>query len=182
MGIAAESHRWLVHATLSPGVLMTIDATSFRQAAGSFASSVTVVAVGAPEGFQTMTATAFCSLSMNPTLVLICLDKDSHTLSCLSKSSRFNIDILGADQEHLSRYFSSRGHDKSLDKTDYHLTESGLPVFERSAAHFECDCVTLLEEGDHVIVVGRVKDVVTRDEVEPLLYFRGGYRRLAPGQ
>jgi flavin reductase (DIM6/NTAB) family NADH-FMN oxidoreductase RutF len=158
---------------------MTVDEMSFRQAAGSFASSVTVLAVAAPDGFQAMTATAFCSLSLNPPLVLTCLDKNSRTLAYLSASKDFNINVLGGHQEYLSTYFSTRGHDNSIGEAACELTKSGLPVFEGSVAHFECECVDLVEEGDHIIVVGRVADATIRSDMEPLLYFRGTYRHLA---
>ena len=161
------------------GVPMTVDAMSFRQAAGSFASSVAVLSVPSPDGFQAMTATAFCSLSLNPPLVLTCLDKNSRTLAHLSGSKDFNINVLGEHQERLSTYFSTRGHNNSLGEAAHRLTKSGLPVFEGSVAHFECECVDLVEEGDHVIVIGKVQDATIRDDLEPLLYFRGSYRHLA---
>ncbi len=127
-----------------------------------------------------MTATAFCSLSLNSTLVLACLDRNSRTLSEFRNSQDFNINILSWEQEHLSRRFSSRGTgERSLDGIKFRLTDSGLPVFEGAAATLECKCVELVEGGDHVIVVGEVKNAAIRGEVEPLIYFRGAYRRLA---
>lgn len=115
-----------------------------------------------------MTATAFCSLSLDPPLILVCLDRNSRTLAEFKKSQEFNVNILGRHQENVSRLFSTRGAgERSLDGVKFRLTASGLPVFEGASAALECRCVELVDGGDHMIVVGEVSNALLQAESNP---------------
>lgn len=158
---------------------MSIDKALFRQVAGSFASGVTVITTGGGEaGFHGMTASAFTSLSLEPPLVLVCIDRKAETLRALQDARRFVINILAADQEHLSRTFASKDspHAHGLNGIDYTLGEVGLPLLTGSLAYFECNLYQELDGGDHIIAVGEVVTAGVGDLEEPLLYFRGRYR------
>jgi flavin reductase (DIM6/NTAB) family NADH-FMN oxidoreductase RutF len=161
---------------------LSIDPALFTQIAGSFASGVTVITTGSQGEFHGMTASAFTSLALDPTLVLVCIDRAAETLPVLQHSGRFNVNILAADQEQLSRQFATKSSPEShgLQGVDYSLGESGLPLLAGALAWFECRTVQQYDGGDHVIVVGEVEAGGVRDDGEPLLYFRRRYRRLAP--
>ncbi len=122
---------------------MSIDKALFRQVAGSFASGVTVITTGSEGSFHGMTASAFTSLSIDPTLVLVCVDKNARTLGALHESQMFNVNILAADQEFFSRTFSSKDspHAHGLVGIDYKLGELGLPILDGVLAFFECRVV-----------------------------------------
>jgi 4-nitrophenol 2-monooxygenase / 4-nitrocatechol 4-monooxygenase, reductase component len=157
---------------------MAIDDARFRQALGHFASGVTVVTTeleGMPYG---MTVSAFSSVSLRPPLVLICIDKGVGTHDAITKAGRFAVSILRRDQEAVSRQFATRGPEKfsgiAIDRGAL-----GLPLVQGALARIECSLHATFDGGDHTIFVGRVEHA-DLTEGPPLLYFRGGYRQLAP--
>ncbi|HXG02748.1 MAG TPA: flavin reductase family protein [Candidatus Binatia bacterium] len=151
----------------------------FRRLLGHFATGVTVVtttdADTRPAG---LTVSAFCSLSLDPPLVLICVDHKAQTYPALRESGRFAVNILGAEHEALSRRFAGTGLDK-FEGVAWRPSPRGLPLLEGVLAHLECTIVAAHDEGDHTIFVGRVEAGGTGSG-EPLLYYRGRYQRLAP--
>jgi flavin reductase (DIM6/NTAB) family NADH-FMN oxidoreductase RutF len=157
---------------------VSIDRALFRQAAGSFASGVTVITTGGEGNFHGMTASAFTSLSLEPTLVLVCIDKKAETLPVLQAAGRFVINILAADQEHLSRTFASKDSPQAhgLAGIDYRLGDLGVPVLNGALAFFECNLYQEVDGGDHVVIMGEVESAGIGDIEDPLLYFRGRYR------
>ena len=157
---------------------MSIDKALFRQVAGSFASGVTVITTGSEGNFHGMTASAFTSLSLEPTLVLVCFDKRAETLEALQAAGRFNVNILAADQEHLSRTFASKDSPAAhgFNGIDYEIGELGLPVLVGSLAYFECLVKEEVDGGDHMIIIGEVENGGIGEIEDPLLYFRGRYR------
>jgi flavin reductase (DIM6/NTAB) family NADH-FMN oxidoreductase RutF len=156
-----------------------IDPSDFRRVLGHFASGVTLIttcdADARPAG---LTASAFTSVSLDPPLVLVCVDHKAQSFPALAESRRFAVNILRGDQEHLSRRFASTRLDK-FDGVAFVLSDLGLPLIEGALAHIECVTVNAHAEGDHTIFVGRVERAATGDG-EPLLYYRGRYARL-PG-
>lgn len=160
---------------------MPIDKTLFRQVAGSFASGVTVVTSERDGVFHGMTASAFTSLSLEPALVLVCMDRATGTLTALQSTGCFNINILGVAQENLSRMFASKDDPgrHGLKGAEYTIGTLGMPVLKGALAYFECRVVQQYDGGDHVIVVGEVENAGFSEDADPLLYFRGRYRRLA---
>lgn len=156
---------------------MSIDQTQFRHVLGHFASGVTVVTT-CHEGFcHGITVSAFCSLSLVPPLVLICIDQRNTSHQLIADAGIFAVNLLAADGELLSRHFASREPDKFA-KVAHHFGEIGAPLLDDAMATLECRVVERYPGGDHSIFVGEVLSSSAREDVEPLLYFRGGYRQL----
>lgn len=157
---------------------MSVTDADFKAAMASFASGVVVVTTvdeaGTPYGF---TATAFCSVSKNPPLCLVCPGHSAEALPVLRTVRRFAVSMLERRQEHLSTRFATHGIDK-FDGVDFRPGQAtGCPILSGALSTLECETETSLVAGDHDIFVGRI----VRIEVgagDPLLYFRGGYRDL----
>jgi flavin reductase (DIM6/NTAB) family NADH-FMN oxidoreductase RutF len=160
---------------------MPIDPNLYRQVASCFASGVTIITSGEEGAYHGMTASAFTSLSLNPPMVLVCVDRGARTLGVIESSGFFNVNILAGDQEDVSRRFAKRsepGEDGMRD-TVYTLGKLGAPRIKGALAYFECRVALRYDGGDHVIFVGAVEGGEIDDEAEPLLYFQGKYRALA---
>ena len=160
-----------------------VTATEFRQAIGHFATGVTVVTSvgedGAPVG---TTASAVTSLSLDPPLVLVCLDRSSLTLEAVRRHGAFVINVLAAPQEHLSDNFARRGPAAAWDGVGHRPGPTGTPRLDGVLAALECTFTDSFPGGDHEIVIGRVDDVETSGEdATPLLYWRGTYTSLGRG-
>lgn len=157
---------------------MSIDQAEFRRVMGHFASGVTVVTV-CHEGFcHGITVSSFCSLSLEPPLVLICIDRRYASHELIQQSGTFAVNILAEDGEWLSRHFASRETDKFA-KVAYHTGHNGVPVLNDALASIECRLVNQFDGGDHSIFVGEVLGMNADAEKRPLLYFRSGYHQLA---
>lgn len=152
----------------------------FRRVLGHFATGVTIVTTcdgdARPSG---LTVSAFASLSLDPPLVLVCVDHKSQTYPALRESGRFAVNVLTTGQEALSRRFASTQLDK-FDGLPYRISELGLPLLVSALVHLECVTVSTHVEGDHTIFVGRVERTGVNDG-DPLLYFCGRYNRLSEG-
>ncbi len=160
---------------------MSIDSQDFRKALGTFATGVTVVttvdAAGRPSG---MTVSSFCSVSLEPPLVLFCLGRGADTFEAFAACEKFAVNVLGHDHAHLSERFAALGKEKWRGLS-YETWELGCPILPEAIAALECRTVQTHEAGDHLIIVGRVVDLAVRDETSgPLIHYRGAYRRLAP--
>jgi flavin reductase (DIM6/NTAB) family NADH-FMN oxidoreductase RutF len=157
---------------------MPVDDASFRLALSQFATGVTVVltrdAAGAPVG---LTVNAFTSVSLDPPLVLICVDVRSDAHDPIAASGIFGVSVLSETQEDVSRRFAWRGPDKFQGVVLEH-GETGALLVPGATAHLECAVVEAHRAGDHTIYVGRVR-VLRVNPGPPLVYHRGGYRRLA---
>ena len=153
-----------------------ISPADFRHVLSHFASGVTVVTTTdsdtRPAG---LTASAFTSVSLDPPLILVCVDHKSQTYPALLERGRFAVNILTADQSDLSKRFASTRLDKFTD-VRFHASESGLPLLDDALAFLECSTVNTHVEGDHTIFVGLVERAGTGSG-DPLLYFRGRYDR-----
>jgi flavin reductase (DIM6/NTAB) family NADH-FMN oxidoreductase RutF len=155
---------------------MPIDDARFRQAMGHFASGVTVVTTAAGGELYGMTVSSFSSLSLNPPLILICIDKGVPSHDILKDAGRFVVNILEERQEHLSRRFATSASDK-FKGVAWHTGKLGLPVLANTLAVIECSLRDILDGGDHSIFIGEVVDAEIR-EGAPLLYYRRGYHEL----
>jgi flavin reductase (DIM6/NTAB) family NADH-FMN oxidoreductase RutF len=155
-----------------------IAAADFRRVLGHFASGVTIVTTsdgdGRPAG---LTASAFTSVSLEPPLVLVCIDHKSQSHAPLVEGGRFAVNILCIEQQSLSRKFATTRLDK-FEGVTYRVSPLGLPLIADALAHLECVTVSTHVEGDHTILVGRVEEAASSGTGEPLLYFRGQYSRL----
>lgn len=159
---------------------MSIDPQHFRQALSRFASGVTVVSArradGAPIG---VTVSAFCSVSLTPPLILVCLDKATLDLAVYAEGPRFAVNVLAETQQAVSNAFAYPGPVPPFEATAYRTGAGDVPLIEGTVAALECSRFAAHDAGDHVIVVGLVDNAVCR-EGAPLLYANGGYRGLAP--
>jgi flavin reductase (DIM6/NTAB) family NADH-FMN oxidoreductase RutF len=157
---------------------MTIDPDSFRSVLGRFASGITVVTTIDHDGRDAgMTVSAFCSVSLSPPLVQICIDRSASVYDAIVNAERFGVNVLASDQEALSRRFSSIDSTYRFDGLGYSRGESGVVLLDEALAHIECSLVSRHEAGDHTICIGQVEVASTR-EARPLLYYRGGYAQL----
>ena len=157
---------------------MPVTKDEFRSAMSRFASGVTVITMKAADNWpQGITVSAFSSLSLEPPLVLVCIDKRASLYSLLIEGAHFAVNILAEDQELISRRFASRDEDR-FSGTGYREGITGAPLLEGALGHIECRVVHVYPGGDHSIVVGEVETANVTDG-KPLAYFRGGYARLA---
>lgn len=150
----------------------------FRRVLGHFATGVTVITTTDAEGRATgLTVSAFCSVSLDPPQVLVCIDHKSQSYPALRERGRFAVNILSAEHEHVSRRFATTRLDK-FEGIPYTLGRLGVPLIEGALAQLECRTVSQHVEGDHTILVGVVEEA-RYGAGEPLLYYRGRYGRLA---
>ncbi len=157
---------------------MAVSKDDFKKVMGSFAAGVTVVttvdADGKPWG---LTATAFSSLSMDPPLCLVCIDKKSGSHQAVEGSKKFAVNFLRDAQEAVSNKFASRSEDKYSGVEHTLGAETGCPLLAGALATMECRLVNVFDGGDHSIFVGELCSVEVSEGV-PLVYWRGGYRKL----
>jgi flavin reductase (DIM6/NTAB) family NADH-FMN oxidoreductase RutF len=157
---------------------MTIDPDSFRSVLGRFASGITVVTTRDGEGRDVgMTVSAFCSVSLDPPLVQVCVDHAASLYAALVVSTRYGVSILAAEQEALSRRFATAESTRRFDGIGYRRGESGVLLLDDALAHLECRIVASHDTGDHTMFVGEVESATARN-ARPLLYYRGGYAQL----
>ena len=151
----------------------------FRDAASRFASGVTVAAAVHDGLHHAITATAFASLSIDPPLVLLALDRAGQLLSLVRDSGRVGLSILSEDQEQVGRRTSARGRrpDELVQEAATTTAVTGAPLIVGALAWFDCEVESITEHGDHAIIVGRVVAAASTDG-EPLVYFRRAYRAL----
>ena len=156
----------------------TIDPATFRAVLGRFASGVTVVTVRDAEGRDHgMTVSAFCSVSLEPPLVLACIDRSAALLPTLGAGATYAINVLSESQEALSRRFAAEVDDR-FDGVGYTRGPAGSPLLEDALAWLECRVEARVDAGDHVVVIGRVEHAQVSERAAPLLYYRSGYGRL----
>ena len=154
---------------------MAIDQEAFKQALSRFASGVTVVTVEAGGTKHGMTASSFASVSLDPPRVLVCLDKSSRTRSLLADT--FAINVLSSEQEAVSRAFAHAG-DKPFADLEHEMgATSGAPLLHGALAWIECATSSIVDGGDHDIIIGDVTGC-TSAEGQPLIYFSRTYRTL----
>ena len=154
-----------------------IDPDSFRSALGRFASGITIItARDRHERDHGMTVSAFCSVSLEPPLVLVCIGHDASMHALLMDVDQVGISVLGNSQEPLSRRFADPESDR-FDGVGYARGESGVALLDDALVHLECTVVARHEAGDHTILVCGV-DRAQAGDGRPLLYYRGGYAQL----
>jgi flavin reductase (DIM6/NTAB) family NADH-FMN oxidoreductase RutF len=147
---------------------MSLNASEFRRAMGCFATGVTIITVDLEGEVHGMTANAFASVSLDPMLVLVCVDHATRTHSHLHAKKRFD-------------YYArpERAHDRAEVETGarFDRTTHGTPILHGSLAYLECRLHSAQNAGDHTIFIAEVEEVVVR-EGQPLLFFRGKYRQV----
>jgi flavin reductase (DIM6/NTAB) family NADH-FMN oxidoreductase RutF len=151
----------------------------FKAAMASFAAGVTVVTTVDDAGqAHALTATAFSSLSAEPPLCLVCVDKRSRAHGPLLARPFFAVSILDAAQQHISAQFATKNGDKFSGVAWRRGSITGCPIIDGALAQVECEVQTVYNGGDHDIFVGRLLSVAVTTGA-PLVYFRGSYARLA---
>ena len=159
---------------------MTLSPGDFRVAMGCFATGVTVITVDQDGEIHGMTANAFSSVSLDPPLVLVCVDHRARTHAHLHARKRFGVNVLAADQRSISEYYarSTETHQHAEESgASFDRTPHGTPVLHGALAYLECRLHSAQPAGDHTIFIGEVEDVKIR-EGKPLLYFRSKYRSM----
>jgi flavin reductase (DIM6/NTAB) family NADH-FMN oxidoreductase RutF len=159
---------------------MAIEPQELRRVMGHFATGVTVITTkdqgGNPNG---LTANAFMSLSLNPPLVLISVDKGATCYGCFGLQNGFTVNFLSEDQEEISRRFATKGADKFAD-LKWQPGSNGAAIIEGVMGYVECVITESHDGGDHTIVVGEIVNAGATGE-RPLLFFKGKYQRLPAG-
>jgi flavin reductase (DIM6/NTAB) family NADH-FMN oxidoreductase RutF len=163
---------------------MDLTQAEFRRAMGCFATGVTIVTVDLDGEVHGMTANAFASVSLDPLLLLVCVDRKARTHAHLHARKRFGINILSEQQQAISKYYAQPiySHERAEQEAGarFDRTVKGTPVLHDALAYLECKLNSTQEAGDHTIFIAEVEDVVVRNG-EPLLFFRGKYRKMGQG-
>jgi flavin reductase (DIM6/NTAB) family NADH-FMN oxidoreductase RutF len=159
-------------ASVSPN---SIDSALFRKVLGAYPTGVSVVtAIGQDGGPIGMVVGTFTSVSLDPPLVGFLPDKKSSTWPQIEAAGHFCVNVLGSDQQAICRSVSAKGPEKFVG-VDYAISRHNLPVIAGSIASIECSIHSVVEAGDHWIVLGNVLGLeITRDE-DPMLFHRGRY-------
>jgi flavin reductase (DIM6/NTAB) family NADH-FMN oxidoreductase RutF len=159
---------------------LAVDPLEFRGIIGHFATGVTVITTSAGDQLHGMTANAVSSLSLDPVMVLICVDKTTFTHRVLDQGGVFVVNILGEQQEAMSRIFAKKGEPETgtLRGQAFRLGETGAPILDGCLAYIECRVANVMAGGDHSIFLGEVVSEGVEEEMRPLLFYRGGYHTL----
>lgn len=162
---------------------MPLDPKSLRRAFGTFATGVTVVTTGGSVP-HAMTANSFTSVSLDPALVLVCVDRCAVMHRCLSAAGHFGVSVLASHQEAEARHFADRS--RTLGAAQFEHVDwlpgslTGAPLLGGALAHFECELWRAYDGGDHTIFLGKVLWLDYRPDGDPLLVFRSGFRQITP--
>lgn len=160
-----------------------IEADEFKEALSTWASGVSVVTAVQDGAHYGLTVSSFCSLSLEPPLVLICLNRANRLPAMIEATGRFAVNVLAAGQEAASNHYARSGREPTAAfaaAAPGTLTDTGYAVLTDASATLECTLREAMDQGDHTIVVGAVEGTHVRPGAEPLLYFSRGYRTLAP--
>ncbi len=155
---------------------MTVSEAEFKSVLGRFATGVTVLTTCDGERPAGVTVNAFASVSLNPPLVMVCIDKRSHMHDLVQRTGFFAVNVLGAHQQEISRRFAGQTGDRDhrFTMTPFHSGITGAPVLESSIAHVECRLAAVYPGGDHSIFLGSVESVGAVPG-DPLLYYHSQY-------
>jgi flavin reductase len=157
----------------------TVEVSAFRDAMGSFATGVTVVTVASDHGdIHGITVNSFSSVSLDPMLVLICLEKTSRGLGLIERAGAFAVNVLSAGQHDLARRFANRHRPVGaamFDGVPFKPGLTGCPVLVDATASFDCRLRRSHPAGDHLIVLGEVVALAHHPQLEPLIFHAGTY-------
>lgn len=144
----------------------------FKEVMGGYPSGVTVITtVDANQQPIGLTANSFVSVSIDPLLVLWCIDKKSGSLEAFEKNDHFAVNILAADQETACWTFANRAETDRFSKVDWSWSEKKVPLLEQTFATFECEKDQIIDAGDHYILLGKVINI-EKNAQDPMLYYR----------
>jgi flavin reductase (DIM6/NTAB) family NADH-FMN oxidoreductase RutF len=161
-------------------VSLPLDKPSFRYALGHFATGVTVMTTSASGRMHGMTVSAFASVSLDPMLILVCVEQSTLMHRLLSVSRSFAVNILGEHGEATSRFFADNARLAAPEFREgtFRLGTTGAPLLNEATGYLEATVHSSHDAGDHTVVIGRVIALEITSEEEPLIYYRSGYRQL----
>jgi flavin reductase (DIM6/NTAB) family NADH-FMN oxidoreductase RutF len=155
-----------------------MDANTFRQLLSHFASGIAIVTACDGERDVGMTVSAFCSVSLSPPLVLVCVDRSASMHDLLLRHPRLGISIMASEHEAHCRRFADKNETCRFHGVSCTRGESSVLLLDDAMAHLECQLVHHCHAGDHTIFIAEVERGAMRDG-QPLLYFRGHFAQLA---
>jgi len=155
-----------------------IDAATFRRVMSRFASGIAIITTCDGEQDYGMTVNAFCSVSLSPPLVLVCVDHQATMHDLLLQHPKLGISIMAAEHEAHCRRFADRSETRRFEGVACRRGESAVMLLEDAMAHLECQLVHHCEAGDHTIFIAEVQRAAMRDG-RPLLFFGGQFAQLA---
>jgi len=160
-----------------------ITEAAFKAACGRYATGVSIVTAAGEGGKKEgLTVNSFTSLSLDPPLVLFCLDKNAGSFEPFVKTERFAVNVLGEEQAAISTHFAKPGIAEKFAGVPHRVDADGLPLLDGVLARIVCAVEVHYDGGDHVILVGRVERIdLGEEQGRPLVYFRGGYGKFSPG-
>lgn len=163
----------------TPDTWWGLSARELRDAFGAYATGVTLVTAQGPDGPVGITANSFTSISLDPPLLLVCVDRRARSLPAFERAESFAVNVLHADHEPLSNRFARpHGDGERFDHAGWTTGALGLPILADALAVFECRRHAVHEGGDHRIFLGRVEALRRHSAAEPLVVFQGAYRSL----
>jgi len=162
---------------------MTVNIEDFKKGLKLWASGVAVVTTKSKAfGAQGMTVTAFSSVSVDPPLILVCINDTADTGDGIRESQSFAVNFLNAGQEAVSNQFAGGcSQQQRFENISWSEAATGTPIFDTCLASLDCKVVQQVRAGTHWIIIGEVQDVVCRSG-DPLLYFSSAYRQLQPAE
>jgi len=163
-----------------PGVAPAIDKPSFRYAMGHFPTGVTVMTTSAAGRLHGMTVSAFASVSLEPLLILVSVERSTLMHQLVFDSRAFAINILGKRSEGTARYFADNARLAAAEfrEGSFRLGSTGSPILNEATGYLEATVHSAHQAGDHTIIVGQLVALEVSSEEEPLVYYRSGYRSL----
>lgn len=164
---------------MAAAATVPFSAADFRATLGAFATGVTVITTRGQAHDYGMTATAFSSVSLDPPLVLVCVQTRVDGATIIPRNGNFAVNILSAGQEAISNYFASRDRPRGRDafsEIAHRAAATGAPVLDGVAAFLDCRLIATHEAGDHLIFIGEVAALGVEPGLEPLLFHDSRYR------
>ena len=161
---------------------MSITDDTFKELMKRFASGVTLITFENGGKYSGLTVSSFCSLSMNPPLILICIDKEIPSHESLKNGSHFGVNICTSEQGKLAWDFANSNVDKNelILSLNHNITEHKVPLLNDCLASMECTIKETYEGGDHTIFVGQIEDGNFDEESDPLVYYKSGLGDFKP--
>jgi len=156
-----------------------LDPKALRQVFGQFCTGVTAVCASDADGRRYgITVNSFSSLSLDPPLALFALVRESETLKVIQAAGTFSVNILAQSQQDVSNGLAKKGGPEKMDAVPTRTGVTGAPIIEGTIGYLDCTLYAEYDGGDHVIVVGEIKQAAVGEALPPLLYFRSGYQTL----
>ncbi len=158
---------------------LPLDSQNYRRTIGLFATGVTIVATEYQGEVRGITVNALTSVSLEPLMLLVCIDKTAYIADHLLKAKRFSVNILGANQEAISQYFANMWKQDTPPPFTLTAWVENIPFLENCLGALACRTHEVIEGGDHWVFLGEVIALRRQSEpVPPLLYYQGRYRQL----